>query len=75
MASMSESDMSRDNAVPTSPELSQDSEWPNPYAQSGACDMGYGWQCDESLAQAQAMGYDVNASGRYVYTDNDMSFY
>ena len=36
---------------------------------------GYGWQCDESLAQAQAMGYDVNASGRYVYTDNDMSFY
>ena len=77
MVTMSEPDASANSSLPASSELSQDSDWPNPYAQPGACDMGYGWQCDESLAQAQAqaLGYDINASGRYVYIDNDMYFY
>ena len=72
MASMSESDKSGEDM--TNP---QETEWSNPCTQSGVCDMGYGWQYDESLAQsqAQAEGYDINPSGRYVYTDNDMSFY
>ena len=77
MASMSESERSGEDAAHVPQELPQDAEWSSPCTQSGACDMGYGWQYDESLAQsqAQAMGYDVNPSGRYVYTDNDMSFY
>ena len=77
MASMSESEMSGENAAHAPRELSQDAEWSSPCTQSGACDMGYGWQYDESLAQAQAqaMGYDIDPSGRYVYTDDDMSFY
>ena len=77
METISETYASTDSSLPASSELSQDSDWPNPYAQPGAFDMGHGWQYDESLAQAQAqaLGYDIIASGRYVYTDNDMSFY
>ena len=77
MATMSETDAPVDSSVPASSELSQDCDWPNPYAQPGAYDMGHGWQYDESQAQAQAqaLGYDMNASGIYVYTDNDLSFY
>ena len=73
MATMSETDAPPDSSVPASSESSQDCDWPNPYAQPGAYDMGHGWQYDESQAQAQAqaLGYDINASGRYVYTDND----
>ena len=72
MASMSESDKPGEDVM-----NQQETEWPNPCTQSGVCDLGYGWQYHESLAQsqAQAEGYDVNPSGRYVYTDNDMSFY
>ena len=77
MASMSEPERSGEDVAHVPQELPQDAEWSSPCTQSGACDMGYGWQYDESLAQsqAQAMGYDVDPSGRYVYTDNDMSFY
>ena len=77
MASMSEPDRSGEDVTHLPQELPQEAEWSSPCTQSGAGDMGYGWQYDESLAQsqAQAMGYDVDPSGRYVYTDNDMSFY
>ena len=72
MASMSESDKPGEDVM-----NQQETEWPNPCTQSGVCDLGYGWQYHESLAQsqAQAEGYDINPSGRYVYTDSDMSFY